>query len=742
MNKHKLPASQLGALAFVRTVKGLPVTTQYAVVEMASLIISNHLNGEVNELYPQELQPRDRTQPDSVKKVWKNSKGIALSWLSKSESSASGSPITDDSLIVESGNGRTMAIRKAYYDGVAESYRTRLEQASEQFGIESEIVQVMREPVLIRIRLTEMDAAQFARDSNHDNGESSQADKSIIVGMFESVGDDIENASTIADVKSALFRHFPQTLNPNDLAINAIESLAVNLADLLRPSFEQRNGAKFSENLRAATRNPPYNQISYRGYAAIEQRAAELIFNDEKADGEWLQMIRAVPSIFDFEAIYNAFYGDDYNAAQASYDWKIENLGRLKSGQISLDLLNHFTGKKLTKAALNRFTNASINAYDYENNPISSLVAENQYIVDHLTAPLDNPVEMSAEEMAAQFEAELVKAGVIVVDAGETLGVSSLAAHFTKVMEKAKASAIESAITRTMKENGISRREAKLLVIARYEQVYSLHISKDIHANTEEALKKYFETGELPLMVNIGLYPYEAMLSIEKARRYDHALEPLYEYLDSVIDDYQVSGAEVKGVKVSAHEKLASLGLDFDTHLKPQIESICALASGTLPSIEFEYGDTHPELIDRAYATGNVISIGDRPVKSMMWHEYGHMIENNHPEIRHAALALIKSRYSTATKKPKIAKLSKYHDWAKDDEYIVENYKIEPYESKFYTSIGAMPDDIERVVSTELISKGFEWLADKDSAYKLMVDKELFKIIMAGIALMKNKADL
>lgn len=742
MNKHKLPSSQLGALAFVATVKGQPVTTQYAVVELASLIMSNHLNGEVNELYPQELQPRDRTQPESVKKVWKSSKGIALSWLSKSDSSASGSPITGESLIVESGNGRSMAIRKAYYDGQAENYRTRLEQASEQFGIESEVVQAMREPVLIRIRLTEMDAAQFARDSNHDNGESSQADKSIIVGMFESVGDDIESANTIAGVKAALFRHFPPTLNPNDLAVNAIESLAVNLADLLRPSFEQRNGAKFSENLRVATRNPPYNQITYRGYAAIEQRAAELVFNDENASGEWLQMIGATPRILEFNAIYDAFYGNDYNAALTSYNWKQENLGRFKSGQISAAMLNHFTDKKLTKTALNSFVNASIDAYAYGNNPISSLVAENQFIVDHLTASLDNPIEMNPEERFKVFESELVKIGILLpASEGKGYTLDKLASIMTDTMERSKVDALEAAIVSKMQEDNVSRSIAKKLVAERHERIYVQHISKDIHSHTREAFQRFVDTGELPLTAHVGLFAYEAMLNIEIDRKYNQALEPLYEYMDSVIDDYQIKGTEIKNVKPSAHEKLASMGLEFDTHVKPHIDSICALTSGTIPSIEFECGDTNPELKGRAYAVNDIISIGDKIKKSMIWHEYGHMVENNHPEIRSAALALIRSRYSTAVTSPKIAKLSKYHDWANANEYIVDNYKVEPYESKFYTPDGIADDDFSQVVSTELISKGFEWLSRKNTAYKLMVDKELFKIIMAGIALMKNKAD-
>lgn len=69
--------------------------------------------------------------------------------LGENPSTASGAPIVSAEGVVESGNGRTMAIRKAYETGKGEAYKQWLnEQGYDVSG--------MKNPVLVRERTTAM----------------------------------------------------------------------------------------------------------------------------------------------------------------------------------------------------------------------------------------------------------------------------------------------------------------------------------------------------------------------------------------------------------------------------------------------------------------------------------------------------------------------------------------------------------------------------------------------------------
>ncbi|MBJ8476495.1 PLxRFG domain-containing protein [Acinetobacter bereziniae] len=131
-------------------------------VEADQLIASNHGNGAINEKYPQILQPRDRTRPSSQAQVTEIANNLNPKLLGNSPSTANGSPIISNDNIIESGNGRVMAIRKAYEQGKAENYKKWL---SEQ-GYD---ISKMKNPVLVRERLTELsdqDRIAYTKESN------------------------------------------------------------------------------------------------------------------------------------------------------------------------------------------------------------------------------------------------------------------------------------------------------------------------------------------------------------------------------------------------------------------------------------------------------------------------------------------------------------------------------------------------------------------------------------------------
>jgi hypothetical protein len=155
-----------GRISYVVTVKGDEVKTGFKLVEASDLITSNTLDGKVNGAYPQELQPRDRTRAASIMQITKLSKSLRPVQLADSGLSSHGAPIVGSDRVVESGNGRSMAIIKAYSDGNADKYRQYLDDNAELYGFKKSDVQGMKQPVLVRVRLDDVDRLQFTKDSN------------------------------------------------------------------------------------------------------------------------------------------------------------------------------------------------------------------------------------------------------------------------------------------------------------------------------------------------------------------------------------------------------------------------------------------------------------------------------------------------------------------------------------------------------------------------------------------------
>ena len=137
----------------VTTATGRSFEVQHKLVEAADLITSNNPNGQINPNYPQELQPRDRTRAASQLQITEIANQLNPLLLGENPNASDGAPIVSVENIVESGNGRSMAITKAYLEGKAEHYRHWLkEQGYNTDG--------MTAPVLVRERITPMTSAE------------------------------------------------------------------------------------------------------------------------------------------------------------------------------------------------------------------------------------------------------------------------------------------------------------------------------------------------------------------------------------------------------------------------------------------------------------------------------------------------------------------------------------------------------------------------------------------------------
>jgi hypothetical protein len=146
----------------VYTPNGRELEVEYAIVDADQLVTSNTDDGRVNPDYPQTLQPRDRTRASSEIQINSIANNLNPALLGESATTGDGAPIISDSGIVESGNGRSLALKRAYQNGKADKYRSALiEQGYDLSGVEK--------PVLARVRRTQLndeDLVNYTKESN------------------------------------------------------------------------------------------------------------------------------------------------------------------------------------------------------------------------------------------------------------------------------------------------------------------------------------------------------------------------------------------------------------------------------------------------------------------------------------------------------------------------------------------------------------------------------------------------
>lgn len=158
-----------GATNMVKTAKGTRIETGFTLVEADSLIASHDSAGNPNPNYPQELQPRDRGRDASIAWVRKIANSLDPDSLGKTRRADTGAPIVGPDGVVESGNGRTMAIQEAYRSGKADEYLEWLTEDAEFFGLNADKVRAMKAPVLVRVRTSKISRREFAIEANQDD---------------------------------------------------------------------------------------------------------------------------------------------------------------------------------------------------------------------------------------------------------------------------------------------------------------------------------------------------------------------------------------------------------------------------------------------------------------------------------------------------------------------------------------------------------------------------------------------
>ena len=196
-------AQSLNDVAF--TPAGTKIGTDYGVADLADLTASHTPDLQPNPAYPADLQPRDRTRAASGAQIADMAANLQPERLGPSASTADGAPIVGPDGVVESGNGRVLALHRAYDQNgpAAASYRDYLgRQGYDLTGLDR--------PVLVRQRTTPMSDAErvaFARESNAPTAMTMSAPERAAADAGQ-VSDNMLSSYQGGDVGSAANRPF------------------------------------------------------------------------------------------------------------------------------------------------------------------------------------------------------------------------------------------------------------------------------------------------------------------------------------------------------------------------------------------------------------------------------------------------------------------------------------------------------------------------------------------------------
>lgn len=218
-----------GRVGTAYTASNDPVDFQYAIVEADELTASNAPDGSVNPNFPSELQPRDRTTPESRAQVQSIAGNLQPERLGESGDIVNGAPLVGPDGIVESGNGRVMALASAPAERKA-AYRKWLADSAEQFGLGRAATDGMRDPVLVRVRRGDLDMEGRARLGREGNRGTQQAMNPVEVARSDAqiITDDMMDLFAPSEDGDVLAASNQQFLQAFAKAIGGMETAGLS----------------------------------------------------------------------------------------------------------------------------------------------------------------------------------------------------------------------------------------------------------------------------------------------------------------------------------------------------------------------------------------------------------------------------------------------------------------------------------------------------------------------------------
>lgn len=229
------------------TERGSEVDTRYAIVGLEDLITSHDSALNPNPKFPQELQPRERDRAASADQISRIASRLRPDFLGESPKASEGAPIVGHDGIVESGNGRVLAIRQAYEskNPGSRAYKQFLSDNAERFGLDPKAITDKSNPVLVRIRTSEVDRPQFVKEANEQSiasmspVEQARSDAKMLKGALL----DLFHPSESGDINTAANMNFVRAFMKDVVGPNEIGRYTTASGQLSREGVARiRNG--------------------------------------------------------------------------------------------------------------------------------------------------------------------------------------------------------------------------------------------------------------------------------------------------------------------------------------------------------------------------------------------------------------------------------------------------------------------------------------------------------------------
>ena len=137
----------------VITDDGKEFNVVYKVVSADDVVASNlPTDGlPVNSKYPSAMQPRNRQRVAMQEQINSMSNNLRPADLTESRNLNQGAPVIKSDGAVLNGNGRTIAIQKAWLNGKADKYKQYLLDNAEKLGINPADIEGTEHPILVRV---------------------------------------------------------------------------------------------------------------------------------------------------------------------------------------------------------------------------------------------------------------------------------------------------------------------------------------------------------------------------------------------------------------------------------------------------------------------------------------------------------------------------------------------------------------------------------------------------------------
>ena len=200
---------------------------RYRLVPLADLITSHTTTMALNPEYPKGLQPRLRDREASRQQIQRIAARLEPNALLSDVGTLDRGPmIIGPDRVVESGNGRTIALSLAKTEFPEQwgNYQSELRSKLKGYGLSTESLEAIRDPVLVRERLTDVDRVQFAASANQAttlamspleqalqdaNRLSDETVANLVITEQQSVDQAIMSASN-KPLVSAFFKEIPE----------------------------------------------------------------------------------------------------------------------------------------------------------------------------------------------------------------------------------------------------------------------------------------------------------------------------------------------------------------------------------------------------------------------------------------------------------------------------------------------------------------------------------------------------